>query len=119
MFDAMLARRTFAASDEIIVKASAGDHMVGKEFAASAGSPLEFRMEITAPDDILRVDLVRDGKYVYTVRPQARRADLSFRETDTAAGNSYYYVRVFQSDTENPLGDPEIAWTSPFFVRYE
>ena len=119
LFDAMLARRTFAASDEIIVKAVAADHMVGEEFSARAGDPLEFRMEVDAPDEILRVDLVRDGKYVYTARPEGRRADLSFMETDTAAGDSYYYVRVFQRDPENPGGDPEIAWTSPFFVRYE
>ena len=119
LFDAMLARRTFAASDEIIVKAVADGHMVGEEFSARAGHPLEFRMEVNALDDILRVDLVRDGKYVYTARPERRRADLSFMETDTAAGDSYYYVRVFQRDPENPGGDPEIAWTSPFFVRYE
>ena len=120
LFDAMLARRTFAASDEIFVKATAAGHMVGEDFEHSAGSTLEFAMQVEAQDEILRVDLVRDGRHVYTIEPVGRRAEMSFLETDTSrAGESYYYFRVFQRDPENPAGDPEIAWTSPFFVRYE
>ncbi len=118
LFDAMLARRTFAASDEIVVRASAGGHMVGTEFAASAASPPEIMIDVDAPDEILRVDVVKDGKYVYTQRPGGRSASLAYRDTEAEAGDSYYYVRVFQRDPEKPDGDPEIAWTSPFFVRY-
>lgn len=29
------------------------------------------------------------------------------------------YLRVFQTDTEKPDGDPEVAWTSPWFVPYQ
>ena len=48
LFDAMLARRTFAASDEIYVKATADGHMVGEEFSASASSPPEIVVEVEA-----------------------------------------------------------------------
>ena len=41
-----------------------------------------------------------------------------FRDFDVSPGKAYYYVRVFQRDTEAPEGDPEIAWTSPMFVTY-
>ena len=34
-------------------------------------------------------------------------------------GVTHYYVRVFQRDSDDPAGDPEIAWASPFFVKYE
>ena len=119
LFDAMLARRTFAASDEISVKATAGGHMVGDAFAASAASPPEIRVEVEAQDEILRIDIVKDGEYVYTQRPGGQAASLSYKDSGASPGDSYYYVRVFQRDPEQPDGDPEIAWTSPFFVHYE
>ena len=114
----MLARRTFAASDEIVVRAVADGHMVGEEFAASVKSPPEIVIDVDAPDEILRVDVVRNGEFVYTQRPGGRSTSLTYRDTEAKAGDSYYYVRVFQRDPEKPDGDPEIAWTSPFFVQY-
>jgi hypothetical protein len=43
---------------------------------------------------------------------------VSWRDSDIKSGKSYYYIRVFQRDPENPDGDPEIAWISPFYVTY-
>ena len=40
-------------------------------------------------------------------------------DNDIKPGKCYYYLRVFQSDTENPEGDPEIGWASPFYVTYQ
>ncbi len=119
LFDAMLARRTYAASDEIFVKATAGGQMVGAEVAAQASSPPEIVVTVEAQDEILRIDIVKNGEYVFTQRPGGRSATLRYKDTRTEPGESYYYVRAFQRDTENPGGDPEIAWTSPFFVTYE
>jgi len=70
------------------------------------------------PDEILRVDVVKDGKYVYTTRPSGRNARISYRDNGAQPGKSYYYVRVFERDTDEPDGDPEIAWSSPFYVTY-
>lgn len=119
LFDGMLARRTFAASDEIYVRATADGHMVGEEFSASVASPPEIVVEVDAQDEILRIDVVRNGEFVFTQHPGGRTASLSYKDAEAEPGESYYYVRVFQRDTEEPEGDPEIAWTSPFFVNYE
>ncbi len=118
LLDAMLARRTYAASDEIVLKVTAAGRMVGEKFAAPAGTPLELVISIAAPDTILRVDVVRNGQFIFTRSPAARTAELRFRDSDPPKGSAYYYVRVFQRDPENPDGDPEIAWSSPFFVTY-
>ena len=118
LFDGMLARRTYAASDEIIVKTTAGGHMVGETFTAAAGKAPLIEARIDAPNTILRVDVVKDGKYVYTTRPNSRSATVRFQDTDSKPGKTYYYLRVFQTDAENPQGDPEVAWTSPWFVTY-
>lgn len=119
LFDAMLARRTFAASDEIAVRATADGHMVGEAFIANASAPPEIMIDIEGQDEILRVDVVKNGEYVYTQRPASYQASLSYRDGQAEPGDAYYYVRVFQRDPEKPDGDPEIAWTSPFFVTYK
>jgi hypothetical protein len=116
----MYDRRTYAASDEIILKVTAGGrHMPGEEFTAPLASAPLIEASIEAPDTILRIDIVKDARYVYTTRPNSRTATVRWRDTDTKPGKSYYYLRVFQRDPENPDGDPEIGWASPFYVTYQ
>ena len=124
LFDAMLARRTFGASDEIVLRVSADGHMPGEQFTASVVSPPEITISVEAQDEIMRVDVVKNGEYVFTQRPGnqqtlGRQASLRYRDMEPMPGETYYYVRVFQRDPENPSGDPEIAWASPFFVKYQ
>jgi hypothetical protein len=119
LLDGMYARHTYAGSDEIILKATADGHMVGDEFNAPAGKAPLIEATINSPDELLRIDIVKDGKYVYTTRPTGRSATLRWRDSDTKPGKSYYYVRVFERDTDAPDGDPEIAWGSPFYVTYQ
>lgn len=119
LFEAMGARRTYAASDEMIIQATADNHMPGEEFSAPARTPPAIEARIAAPNVILRVDVVKNGRYIYTVRPNAATASFTFQDRDVDRGKAYYYLRVFQTDTENPQGDPEVAWTSPWFITYE
>ncbi|HID75585.1 MAG TPA: hypothetical protein EYP56_06260 [Planctomycetaceae bacterium] len=120
IINAMLARRTYGASDEIIVKLTAGQrHTMGEMFEASAAAPPALEIDIQAPDEIRRVDIVKNGNYIYTTDPEGRRFQTTFRDFDVSPGKAYYYVRVFQRDPEAPEGDPEIAWTSPIFVTYK
>lgn len=119
LFDGLSSRRTYAASDEMILKVTAGGRMPGEEFTASASTPPVIEAAIVAPENIVRIDVVRDGKYIFTTRPGTRSASLRFQDRDVKPGKAYYYLRVFQVDTENPEGDPEVAWTSPWFVTYE
>jgi hypothetical protein len=119
LFDGMLARRTYAGSDEIIVKGTADGHMVGEQFAAAVGKGPKIEAQIDAPNTILRVDVVKNGKYIFTTRPNSRSTTLHYQDVDTQPGKTYYYLRVFQTDTEAPDGDPEAAWTSPWFVTYK
>jgi hypothetical protein len=119
LLNGMYARRTYAASDEIILKATAAGHMVGEEFTAPVSAPPLIEASFQAVDEILRIDVVKDGKYVYTTRPGGRTATIRYRDNAPHPGRSYYYVRVFQRDPDAPDGDPEIAWGSPFYVTYK
>jgi Protein of unknown function (DUF3604) len=114
IIDAMLARRTFAASDDIILDASMNDHAMGEEFVLTAKPSL--KIFARARNDLVRIDLVRDGKVVYTVPGKGREFRGTYRDTEAAPGKHYYYVRVIQKDVEAPERDPEMAWGSPFFV---
>jgi hypothetical protein len=114
IIDAMLARRTFASSDDIILDASMNDHAMGEEFGLT-GKP-SLKIFVRARNDLVRVDLVRDGKVIYTVPGKGKEFRGSYRDTEASAGKHYYYVRVIQKDVEAPERDPEMAWGSPFFV---
>ena len=119
LFDGLYERRTYAASDEMIVTATAGSHMPGEQFTVEAGSAPEIKASVTAPDTILRIDVVKDGKYIYTTNPNARTATISFRDMDAKAGTAYYYLRVFERDALTTDGSPHVAWTSPWYVTYK
>ena len=96
---------------------------LGRNHDGEAGEAFEVLRQVEAsveaPDTILRIDIVKDAKYVFTTRPNSRTASIKWRDNETKPGKSYYYVRVFQRDTEKPDGDPEIAWVSPFYVTYQ
>ena len=77
------------------------------------------RRTYAAPDEIRRVDVIRDGMHIWTKEPNARSMKATFRDMNVKPGKAYYYVRVFQRDGEKPDGDPEIAWSSPMFVTYK
>lgn len=119
IIDGMLARRTYAATDEILLRVTAVGHPVGEAFEAQAASPPPIEIDIQAPDQILRVDVVRNGQFIWTKNPKARTFQTTFRDAGATPGKAYYYVRAFQRDPEKPDGDPEIAWSSPFFVTYK
>ncbi|MEW6359106.1 MAG: hypothetical protein AB1696_22420 [Planctomycetota bacterium] len=118
IIEAMLARRTFAASDEIVLTMTAGERTVGEEFSAKASAPPVLTINAVAPDTILRVDVVKDGKYIWTQKPEAKEFRADFVDKDVKPGECYYYVRLFQRDPESPEGEREIAWASPIFVKY-
>jgi len=120
LLDAMLARRTYAATDEIVLKVVAGDaNTVGQFMDATVEEPPTLKIDVRAPDEILRVDVVKDGQFIWTKTPASTTFQADFRDINVAAGTSYYYVRVFQRDPDKPDGDPEMAWSSPIFVRYK
>jgi len=120
ILDAMLARRTYAATDEMIVKLRVGEnHTMGQIFDAPANKPLSFHIDIAAPDTIRRVDVIKNGNYIWTKNPKAKTFQVTFQDMDVKPGKAYYYIRVFQRDPEKPEGDSEIAWSSPVFVTFK
>jgi Protein of unknown function (DUF3604) len=105
-------RRTYAATDNIIVKfqAAAPDGAVrcmGEEFK-SAADP-EFQVEVRGTAPIERLELIGNGRILLARRPGAGSDRFSYRDRSAAPGNRYYYVRIVQANRH-------LAWSSPIWV---
>ena len=109
IWDSLYARRTYAATDNIIVDFQASGHAMGEEYEAS--DPPRLEVGVIGTGEIAQIDVIKDNAIVYTAYPGV--AELSFSYTDRAAedGEHYYYVRIQQADGN-------MAWASPIWVTY-
>jgi hypothetical protein len=132
--DALRRRHTYASTDNIIVDFAAAQALQGDEIA-SPQTPA-FRVNVIGTAPVLRVDIIKNNRVVYTRRGGG---EFTFRDTAEFEGNfddtsmapssqikestrrrnatSFYYVRAVQSfSSAEPDKEGEIAWSSPIFV---
>jgi len=115
LVDAIRARRTYGATDNIIVDFRLVDgeteHMMGSDVTVS-GQP-EFRIHVEGTDLLGEVEIVKDNVRVYRQEPNAKVTDFTYRDNTTPDSEeaSFYYVRVRQKDR-----DRQVAWGSPIWV---
>jgi len=112
LLDALRKRHSYAATDNIILDfrahAEPATYLMGDSFHADSAPQLSVRVAGTGP--IKQIDIVKNQKFVHTVRPAARSAAFDFTDPDYGAGDHYYYVRVIQEDGQ-------MAWSSPIWVK--
>ena len=107
---AIKARRTFAATDNIVVDFRVGEHFMGESFTARGAAPIKAYIHGTGP--LASVTLVKNNRAVYSKPGEGSEMNFGFTDTDVKAGDAYYYVRVLQKNGQ-------IAWSSPVWVKYE
>ncbi len=108
IFDAIRARRTYAATDRIGLDVRIGEALMGEETNLTGDTvKLSIRAQGTAP--ITDIEVVRDGKVIETLRPGTPQVETAFEDKTPLPGNSYYYVRLLQDDGS-------LAWASPIWV---
>lgn len=84
---------------------------MGEEFSIS--EPPALTVRLTGAASFAKVHIVKDGKYVYTTEPNARKVDFVWKDAAAERGRtSYYYVRGEQADGE-------LVWVSPMWVTYK
>jgi hypothetical protein len=106
---AFKARRCYAATDNIGLVVSSGEHLMGEEWETKEPPRLTVRVVGTGP--VARVVVVKNNAVVYTAAPGKSAVELSWLDGDAAAGDAYYYVRVEQADGQ-------LAWASPMWIHY-
>jgi len=108
VLEAMRARRTFGATDTIVLELRLGDRFMGEEVTVSAPPKLEAAVLGTAELD--RVDIVRNGKFAYTLDPDGEAVRFEFADVALQPGQrAYYILRCVQANNE-------LAWSSPLWV---
>ena len=109
LIDAMKARHTYAATDNIIVDFRIGDHIMGDAFKSKEVPVIRVHAIGTRP--LSKIVLIKNNEFLYTYNADSADARFEFRDENAAPGESYYYVRVEQSDGS-------LAWASPIWVDY-
>ena len=113
LLEAVRARRAYAATDNLILDiraiSSIGEHLIGEVFHSD--SPIRIKVRILGTGTIQQVDVIKNGQFLKTLKPNKRTVRFEFAESKISPGQSYYYVRVIQKNGE-------MAWASPFWVTY-
>ena len=108
--DSIRSRRTYGATDNIVLDFRLGDAFMGEEVAVSDSPRVLVRARGT--DRIAAIHLIRDAGYVYKVQPGRQEAEFEYLDVEAGPGEHWYYVRVEQEDGE-------LAWSSPIWVTLE
>ncbi|HYM13603.1 MAG TPA: DUF3604 domain-containing protein, partial [Bryobacterales bacterium] len=108
--ESMRERHAYGATDNIVLDFRTADgHRMGDAFEASA--PPRFEVKVEGTDRILTVEIIRNGEFVFTTRPDSPNADFSYVDNNPPHGvEIWYYVRVTQIDRN-------LAWSSPMWVK--
>lgn len=110
IYNSMLKRHAYGATDNIILEFWLGDHMMGDDFSTAERPAI--RVKVSGTGAVETVHLLRDAKYIYKVSPGKRDVEFEYRDNDVTKGQHWYYVRVEQANGE-------LAWSSPIWVRYQ
>ena len=110
--ESMRKRHAYGATDNIVLDVRArdrqgGEWMMGDILEMSTQPTLH--VKVLGTSVVQSVEVVKDGKFVYKAEPNADTAEFDFTDTASAAGQSWYYVRVIQIDRN-------MAWSSPIWI---
>lgn len=114
LVESMRKRHAYGATDNIVLEFRARvvpdkQYIMGDSFDASAAPVMHVKVLGTAA--IETVEIIKDGKFVYRTDPHGASAEFDFIDNAAGNGQSWYYVRVMQTDRN-------MAWSSPIWVKY-
>ena len=105
--DSIRKRRTYGATDNIVLEFRMGDAFMGEE--TSAREPQRILVRARGTAEIASIHLIRDGNYVYKIEPGRAEVEFDYLDIEAPPGEHWYYVRVEQQDGE-------LAWSSPIWM---
>ena len=103
IMDSLRHRRTFAVrgGEPLVVDFRINGHFMGQEIKVD--TPPRIQVGVKSPSAIEKIEVVRDGRYVYT----SKLAKFDYQDTEIG---TYYYIRIW-------LADDKYAWTSPIWTK--
>jgi hypothetical protein len=110
ILDAVKKRHCYGATDNIVLDVRSGRHVMGDEFTTDEAPTLA--LFVIGTKRLAKVDIVKDGAVVDTIKPMGIEHRDTWTEPRPAAGVHTYYVRVLQEDQQ-------IAWGSPMWIHFK
>ncbi|MBM4082865.1 MAG: DUF3604 domain-containing protein, partial [Planctomycetes bacterium] len=110
VWDALENRRVYATTGQRILLDFQMDGL-GMGESYQTASPPKVKVEVNGMAKIDRVDLIRNQSLIHTHFGEDEDESFTFEDKFAPAGESYYYVRVTQSDSS-------FAWSSPIWVTF-
>ncbi len=111
LLTAMKKRHSYAATDNIVLDYRM--QTAGREFIqgdiVDAADRVRLWLKVLGTADVRQIDIIRGNKFIHTRQNLGRDVQFTFEDAEPLTGESYYYVRVQQSDDE-------IAWSSPIWI---
>ena len=108
IFDAISSRRTYAATDRIVLDFRIDGAILGEEIDL-AGRPVTVKLRALGTAPITELEIIRSGKVIHQSRPNVRELKFEYTDPDPLGGHSFYYVRLRQQDDN-------FAWGTPIWV---
>ena len=109
ILDAIRKRHTYAATDNVIMDFRIGTALMGD--ITDAPAPPKLSVKIIGTAAIAQIDVIKNNQYVHQLKPGRNEVAFEYLDNAIQPGESYYYVRVEQSDGQ-------LAWSSPIWVKY-
>jgi len=128
IFEALRKRRVYASvGQEVFINFQVNGHIMGEEVKVKKGEvgPRKVHCEVEGPDKIIKVDVIRDNKLVYSKEAHNHRvgfdwideedfSKIAFTARFAPQPTAYYYIRVHQEGMHGRL--PKMAWSSPIWL---
>jgi len=107
LLDAVLKRRCYGATDNILVDFRSGDQLMGAEVTSDRAPG--FQAHVVGTGKLAKVEVLRDSEVVASLPTQGTECKGEWTDPQPRTGAHYYYLRVQQDDGE-------LAWASPIWV---
>ena len=107
VFDALLARRCYAATDRIYLDFQVNNEPMGSELRLREPRTIRVRAAGTAP--FVHVEIIKNNGVVHSTAQDVLETEFEYVDKAEICPNDYYYLRITQED-----GD--MAWSSPVWV---
>jgi len=108
LFEAMRARRTYAATDKILLDVRIGEALMGEETRVF-GKP-KLKIHALGTDLIDEIQIIKNAQVVARLTPETREVRTTFTDDQYAGEPAWYYVRLHQANGS-------MAWGSPIWVK--
>ncbi len=114
LLDAMRMRHSYGATDNIVLdyRLIAGDEEYLQGDIVKVPKDFRLSVRVIGTARIRQIDIIKNQEFALTRQNLERDVAFEYTDANPSPGESYYYVRVQQTDDQ-------IAWSSPIWVTTE